>query len=141
PKIENHGTVISRELSFPCSSYTPKHSVSPSVDRRCVGTLRDSTFLPSDIIAFRGTDSAGYRLVLSPSPAADFRRILAVLGDIRLVVDERVADRLFRIGCPRTQLRHAVDHILHQMKAVEVIEHAQPVCRLLLEKKKNKKLK
>ena len=32
--------------------------------------------------------------------------------------------RLFCIGRTRTQPRHAVNHILHQVKAVEVVEHA-----------------
>src|SRR5262245_50397064 len=78
----------------------------------------------SDIVAFRGTGSAGYRLLLSPPPATDLGRILAVLVNIFLMVDKRVADRLLRIGCPSTQLRHPVNHVLHQVKAVEIVEHA-----------------
>ena len=60
----------------------------------------------------------------SPCPAADLGRILAVLVDVLLVIDKRIADRLFCIGRARAQLRHAVNHVLHQVKTVQIVEHA-----------------
>src|SRR5678815_2797 len=47
----------------------------------------------------------------------------AMLVNIFLVVDERVADRLFCISRPRAQLGHTVNHVSHQMEAVEIVEH------------------
>ena len=46
----------------------------------------------------------------SPLPATDLRRVLAVFVNIFLVVDERVADRLFRIRFPA--LRSPLSFIL-----------------------------
>src|SRR5262245_50008068 len=78
----------------------------------------------SDIIALRGTGAAGLRgFGLVPPPTADFGCVLAVCVDIFLVVDQRVADRLFGIGRSRPQLRNAVNHITHQMEAVEIVTH------------------
>src|SRR5262249_17894110 len=63
----------------------------------------------SDIIALRGTGATGpCGFGLAPPPTADLGRILAVLVDILLVVDQRVADRLFGVGRSRPQLRNAV---------------------------------
>src|SRR5262245_26518509 len=80
--------------------------------------------MDSDIVTFRGTGSAGYRLLLSPLPATDLGHILAVLVNIFLMIDKRVANRLLRIGCPSTQLRHPVNHVLHQVKPIKIVEHA-----------------
>src|SRR5215475_1666452 len=78
----------------------------------------------SDIIALRRTGTPGLcGFGLPPPPTADFGCVLAVLVDILLVVDQRVADRLFGIGRTRAQLRNAVYHISHQMEAVEIGTH------------------
>src|SRR5262249_19220739 len=63
----------------------------------------------------------GFRL--PPPPTADLGCVLTVLVDILLVVHERVADRLFGISRSRPQLRNAVNHISHQMEAVEIVTH------------------
>src|SRR5262245_65581628 len=67
--------------------------------------------MDSDIVTFRGTGAAGYRLLLSPLPATDLGHILTVLVNICLMVDKRVANRLIRIGCPSAQLQHPVNHV------------------------------
>jgi len=40
------------------------------------------------------------------------------------MVDEFVSYRLLSISRPRTKLRHSVDHIAHQVEAIEIVEHA-----------------
>lgn len=77
-----------------------------------------------DVVAFRRPSSSGFRFVLSPSPAADLRRVLTVLVDILFVIDESVADRLFGICGSGSQLRHPVDDVLDEIKTVDVVEDA-----------------
>ena len=58
-----------------------------------------------------------------PAPVADLRHVLAVLLDVLLVLDQLVADRLLEVRGPRAELRQAVDHVLRQVEAVEIVEH------------------
>src|SRR3974390_1627812 len=60
----------------------------------------------------------------APSPACDLGHVFAVSADELLMVDELVSYRLLSISRPRTKLRHAVDHIAHQVEAIEIVEHA-----------------
>ena len=53
-----------------------------------------------DVVAFRGIQVAGH-LFVSPGPAADLGRVLAVLVDVFLVIDKRVAELLLGVGRPR----------------------------------------
>ena len=61
--------------------------------------------------------------LLPPSPAADERMILAAFVDVLAVFDERVADGLLGVGGARAELRQAIDHILHQMETVHLVQH------------------
>src|SRR3974390_2859467 len=60
----------------------------------------------------------------SPSPARDLGHVVAVLANELLMVDELVSDRLLGISRPRPKLWYAVDHIAHQVEAIEIVEHA-----------------
>src|SRR6516225_801815 len=96
------------------------HAVSPC---RIAKTFMARPSVGSDVVGFRRTDSCGCRF-LSPSPADDLRHVVAVSGNVFLVVDELVADRLLCIRRPRPQLWHAVNHVADQMESVEVIHYA-----------------
>src|ERR1700677_1190797 len=58
-----------------------------------------------------------------PLPIPNLREVLAVLIDVMLVLDEFVLHLLFKVGAPGTQVWQAIDDVLHEMKAVEVILH------------------
>src|SRR5215471_19109519 len=60
----------------------------------------------------------------SPSPVENIRMVLAVFRDVLAMIDERVADRLLRVGSARPKLGQPVDDVLHQVEAIKVIEHA-----------------
>ena len=64
-----------------------------------------------------------------PFPIPNFRQILAVFVNVMFVLDEFVLHLLFQIGTLGTQMRHAIHHVLHEMKAVEVVLHAHIECR------------
>ena len=49
--------------------------------------------------------------------------VLAVPRDVFAMIDERVADCLLCVSCPRSKLGQPVYHILHQVEAIKVIEH------------------
>jgi hypothetical protein len=68
-----------------------------------------------------GADFFGSVVFEFPCPVADFRHILAVSGDVFVVFDELIADRLFRVGSEITKLWDAVDYVPHQVKAVQII--------------------
>lgn len=44
-------------------------------------------------------------------------------GDVLLVLDELVPDRLLDLGGAMTERRHAMNHARDEMKAVEVVHH------------------
>ncbi len=46
-----------------------------------------------------------------------------MLVDVMLVLDEFVLHHLLQIGALGTQMRQPIDHVLHQMKSVQVILH------------------
>jgi hypothetical protein len=52
-----------------------------------------------DIVTFGGVKVGGN--FASPGPAADLGRVLAMLVNVFLMIDKRVADRLLGIGRPR----------------------------------------
>src|SRR5207244_7399057 len=58
-----------------------------------------------------------------PLPVPNLWHVLPVLGDVLPVLKELVADGLLRVGRFRAKLRHAVDHVLDEMEAVEVVQH------------------
>src|ERR1051326_5515598 len=61
---------------------------------------------------------------LSPFPATDLRHIVTIMVDVLAMLDQLVIDRLNRISCSFAQLRHARDHILDKIEAVNLIEDA-----------------
>src|SRR6266536_2615450 len=94
------------------------HAVSPC---RIANTF---TFAPrSNVVGLCRTDPCESRF-LSPPPTGDLGHIVAVSGDELLMVDELVADRLLGVSGPRSEPRHAVDHVAHQVEAIEIIQHA-----------------
>ena len=70
-----------------------------------------------------------------PFPVANLRHVLSVSADILLVLDELVLDLLLEVRALGAQPRQAVNHVLHQMEAVQVIEpcrageHARGIIR------------
>ena len=55
-----------------------------------------------------------------PLPIPHLRHVLAVLADVRLVIDKFVADELFRVGRARSKARHAVNHVADKMETIKV---------------------
>ena len=49
--------------------------------------------------------------------------VFAAFVDVLTMIDERITDRLLGISGPRTKLRQAINHILHQVETVHLVEH------------------
>jgi hypothetical protein len=79
-------------------------------------------FLFDPISSHSGISTASARLL--PPPVADFQQVLTVLIDIVLVLDKLVLNHLFQLSTLGTQMRQAIHHVLHQMKAVQIVLHA-----------------
>jgi len=47
---------------------------------------------------------------------------------VMLVLDELVLHLLLQVGTLGTQMRQAINHVLHQMKAIQVILHPHIKC-------------
>lgn len=60
---------------------------------------------------------------VGPRPVADLRHVLAVAGDVLPVVDELFAHRLPSVRGDGPQLLNPVDDRLHQVEAVQFVEH------------------
>ena len=56
-----------------------------------------------------------------PAPVLDLGHVVAVAGDVLLVLDQLVAESLLGISGHIAELRHPVDHVRRQMKPVEVV--------------------
>ena len=61
---------------------------------------------------------------VSPFPVKDLRHILAVFIDIVFVFDELILDDLFEIVPFGAYMRHPVDDVQYQVKAVNLILYA-----------------
>src|ERR1700722_5432607 len=61
--------------------------------------------------------------VSGPLPMANFGHVFTVLIDVHLVLDELVLDHLLQVRAFRAYLRQSIEHVLHQMKSIEVILH------------------
>ena len=48
-----------------------------------------------------------------------------MLFDVRLVLDQLFSKLYFHFGCVRAELGHAIDHDVHEVKAVELIHHEE----------------
>jgi len=60
----------------------------------------------------------------APFPVGDLGHIVAVPTNELLVFDELVANRLLGVRGSRSELRHPVDYVAHQVEAIEFIQHA-----------------
>src|SRR6185503_13966091 len=76
----------------------------------------------SHVVGLGGT-APGDRPLLTPFPAEDEWMILATFIDVMAMLDERVADGLFGVSGARTELRKAVNHVLHEMEAIHFVQH------------------
>src|SRR5438045_1763340 len=94
------------------------HAVSPCLIAK---TFTVASFA-SDVVGLGRADGRSCSL-LPPSPAGNLGHVIAVPGNVLLVVDELVADCLLGISGPRSELRHAVDHVADQVETVEIIQH------------------
>src|SRR6266478_8408404 len=115
-----------RPLSVKGRSVTPVccplrvHAVSP-----CLIANRFTAIpLPgSDVVGLGRTDPGGC-YPLPPGPARDLGHVIAIPGDVGLVFEKLVSDRLLGVGSPGPELGRAVDHIAHQVIAIEIVQHA-----------------
>src|ERR1019366_3160330 len=89
-----------------------------------------STFASVDPLSdwFRHTRPSRQRLLLLritviPLPVPDFRQVFAVLVDVMLVLDQLVFHLLLQVGALESQIRYAVDHVMHQVEPVQVVLH------------------
>src|SRR6266851_10257950 len=65
---------------------------------------------------------AGGRLLRgAPFPIPNRRQVLAMLRDVLLVLDALVADGLLGVRSLGPKLWHAINHVGHEMKAVQVV--------------------
>lgn len=55
-----------------------------------------------------------------PLPILDLRQVVAVLFDVVLVIDQRVARHLLQVGTAATRMWQAIDKFLHQMEMVVI---------------------
>src|SRR2546426_1130110 len=62
-------------------------------------------------------------LPIGPLPLSNLRQIIAVRGDIFLVLQALVQHRLFGIGSGQPQLRHSFNHVYDQMETIEIVEN------------------
>src|SRR5262249_62226449 len=71
-----------------------------------------------DVVPFgrRAPRSSGS--LAAPFPAGDLGHVVAVLGDVLLVLDQLVPDRLLRVGRPRPGLRQPGDEVGDQLGAL-----------------------
>ena len=65
--------------------------------------------------------SVPFTIWIPPLPVPDFRQVLAVLVDVMLMLDELVLHLLLQIGSLGTQMRQAINHVLYQVEAVQVV--------------------
>src|SRR5437867_10047268 len=69
----------------------------------------------------RGSSSRLGPRHFAPLPVADFGHVIPMLGNVLVVFDQLVADRLLDIGRRIPELRHPVDDVIHQVKAVHLV--------------------
>src|SRR5437763_9918449 len=89
------------------------HAVSPCLIAK---TFTFASFA-SDVVGL-GRPDVRSRSLLPPSPTGNLGHVIAIPGNVLLVVDELVANRLLRIGGPCSELLHAVDHVADQVETV-----------------------
>ena len=67
----------------------------------------------SHVVRFSGTPSLSSGLFRAPLPIQDGGKVFTVFIDVLSMFEQGVANRLFGIGRARTELRQAVDYVLH----------------------------
>src|SRR5262249_15649485 len=72
---------------------------------------RDAPVLDSDVVRSGVRAACTLDRRAAPAPVDDLRHVVAVLGDVVLVLDQLVPDRLLRVRRPRPELRQPVDDI------------------------------
>src|SRR5438132_7388706 len=60
-------------------------------------------------------------LPIGPLPVADLWQIIPILGDVFLMFNEFIADRLLHISSDVSKFRHTVDDISYQVEAVQIV--------------------
>src|SRR3569623_2932677 len=58
-----------------------------------------------------------------PLPRVDLRQVGATFDDVLMMLGQLVAHRLLEVGGAGTERRHAINHIYHQVIAVEIVAH------------------
>src|SRR5690242_5639110 len=76
----------------------------------------------SDIIGF-GRAACFCRCLLTPSPTADLRDVVAIPRYVFTMFNQLVADRLLGVSGAGAGLRHAIDDVADQVKAIDVVHH------------------
>src|SRR5438132_12655777 len=62
-------------------------------------------------------------LLLRPGPIEDLRRVLAVAPGVLPGAQPEIDHLLTHVGGPRTERRHAADHVHHQVVGVDIAQH------------------
>src|SRR5262245_12310220 len=73
------------------------------------------------IVPFRRCPPSLGWLFRAPFPTADRRQVVAVLGNVFLVLDQLFVDRLFEVRGLGAKLRQTVDDVFHQMESVKIV--------------------
>ncbi len=58
-----------------------------------------------------------------PDPVSDLGHVLAVLANVGVVFDQLVLQRLLQVGGFLAELRQAIDDVLREVEAVELVQH------------------
>src|ERR1700722_6433407 len=61
--------------------------------------------------------------ILRPTPIPDFRQILEMLADVRVMLVELPVEHIDRIGGLRTEPRHMLERVNSQMEAAHLVHH------------------
>src|SRR5678815_2781436 len=90
---------------------------------RFVSLLRGCTRPCCDLSGLLVTIQGSRRGARSPFPVPNLRHVLAVLADIALVIDQLVAKELTEVRGAGAESRDAIDDVLDQMEAIDIVEH------------------
>src|SRR5438128_1683709 len=66
----------------------------------------------------------GITELVRPFPVFDLGHVVAVFGDVLLMIDQLIAQGLVRAGGATTKLGHAIDYIEREIKAIDIVQHA-----------------
>ena len=58
-----------------------------------------------------------------PLPIANFRQIVSMLGDVELMLNQPVPQKLFLMAGYLLQFWHAVNHVQGQVQPVDFVQH------------------